>query len=129
MPDKSILTISLLAIAAMAPQAQAQQAQQAQAEQAMTVVRDAETGKLRAPTAAEARALQGTSRARNQGQAARPQSVVRPDGTRALDLGDRGLVYSVTTRNADGKLVKKCVKGDHALDAIDHKGETRHDHQ
>ncbi len=122
MPDKSILAISLLAIAAMAPQAQAQQA--------MTVVRDAETGKLRAPTAAEARALQGTSRARNQGgQAARPQSVLRPDGTRALDLGDRGLVYSVTTRNADGKLVKKCVKGDHALDAIEHKGETSHDHQ
>ena len=122
MADKLFLAASVFAIAAML--------QPAQAQEAMTVVRDAETGKLRAPSAAEVRAIQGTSRARSPGTpTARPQSVMRPDGTRVIDLGERGLVYSVSTRGPDGKLVKKCIKGEHAQDAIEKKGETIHDHQ
>jgi hypothetical protein len=36
---------------------------------------------------------------------------VRPDGTRALKLGDRGMVYSVATRAPDGTLKEHCVGG------------------
>ena len=121
MPEKSIIAAALFAMAATAAQAQAQEA--------MTVVRDAETGKLRAPTAAETRAIMGTSRAQSQTPQERPRSVLRPDGTRALELGERGLVYSVATRGADGKLAKKCVKGDHAVDALEHHQEGGHDHK
>ncbi len=117
MPDKTLISAALLAMAASAPQAQ----------ESMTVVRDAETGKLRAPTAAEARELKGTSRASRDTPQTRPQSSVRADGTRVLDLGERGLVYSVATRGADGKLAKKCVKGEHAGDALHQ--EAGHDHQ
>ena len=121
MPDKFPIAASLLALAAIA--------QPAFSQSAMTVVRDAETGELRAPTPAEASALQGTSRARAAAAQARPQSVLRPDGTRALDLGERGLVYSVATRGADGKLSRKCVKGDHAGNAMQHQNGSEHEHQ
>ncbi|MDO8438756.1 MAG: hypothetical protein Q7S67_00755 [Telluria sp.] len=93
------------------------------AQEGMTVVRDAESGKLRAPTAAELRALQAKDPQRQQQLAKpRPQSALRPDGTRALELGERGLVYSVATRDADGKVTRRCVKGHRA-------GEQNHDHE
>ena len=121
MREKSPIAAGLLALAALA--------QPAVAQNAMTVVRDAETGELRAPTPAEASALQSTVRARSAAPQARPQSVLRADGTRALDLGERGMVYSVATRAADGKLTKKCVKGAHAGDAMQHQDGSDHDHK
>ncbi len=93
------------------------------AQQGMTVVRDADSGKLRAPTAAELRALQAQDPQRQQ-QLAKPtpQSTVRADGTRALELGERGLVYSVATRAPDGVVTRRCVKGSHD-------GEVDHEHE
>jgi hypothetical protein len=100
------------------------------AQDGMTVVRDKQTGKLRAPTSAELRVLRG--------QMMKPQanmepvqpakSTLRPDGTRAIHLGERGMVYSVMRRNDDGSLTGHCVKGEQAAaDAIGKKQETGHD--
>jgi hypothetical protein len=100
-------------------------------QESMTVVRDPQTGKLRAPTAAEVRDLR-TRSARPNGQPVQPpvppKSSVRADGTRAIDLGDRALVYSVITRAADGKLVGHCVAGaDAAARALENKQEADHE--
>jgi hypothetical protein len=43
-----------------------------------------------------------------------PIAVTRTDGVRQVRLGDRGMVYSVVKRDADGKLVQQCVEGEHA---------------
>lgn len=99
----------------------------ATAQEGMTVVRDPQTGKLRAPTAAELRAMQSKMPQPSMASP-RPQSSVRPDGTRSLNLGDRGMVYSVVTRSPDGKLVRKCIKdGQAASDAVEHGTEADHE--
>jgi hypothetical protein len=93
---------------------------------AQTVARDAETGELRAPTAAEARALSTASPARSTPsriQAApadrvglitgkvNPEPVTHADGTVEQELDASTLVYSVARRNADGTLTRECVTG------------------
>ena len=77
----------------------------------MVVVRDAQTGQLRAPTAAEARALAPAPSASAAMRAAPPAVVTHPDGGRQVKLGERGLVYTVVTRGSDGKLDDRCVQG------------------
>ena len=98
--------------AALPPKARAQEQEQAPQPQAqsqgMVVVRDRQTGQLRAPTAAEARALAPVSA--RMSAPAQPAVVTHPGGSRQVRLGERGLVYSVLTRGADGKLVEQCVK-------------------
>jgi hypothetical protein len=93
----------------------------AQEQSGMVVVRDAQTGELRAPTAAESRALapQGPS-ASISAKAAPPALVTHPGGARQVRLGERGLVYSVVTRGADGKLDEQCVQGEKAADKAVH---------
>jgi hypothetical protein len=95
----------------------------ATAQDSATVVRDAETGKLRAPTAAELKALQAQH---PQPKALAPAvSSLRPDGTRSVNLGERGMVYTVAKRDADGTVTRHCVKdGEAALDTR----ETGHEH-
>ena len=85
----------------------------------MVVVRDAQTGQLRAPTAAEMRALAPPASASMRAQS-QPALVTHPDGTRQVHLGERGLVYSVVTRDADGKLHDQCVQGAAAADKAVH---------
>lgn len=99
----------------------------ASAQEGMTVVRDAVTGKLRAPTAAELRDLRGQA-GQPQIAPAKPQSSMRPDGTRKLQLGERGMVYSVVTRSADGKLKRQCVHADDAAGALQKQEESQHEH-
>lgn len=99
----------------------------ASAQDGMTVVRDPATGKLRAPTAAELRHLRSLQ-PQPQMAPATPQSSVRPDGTRKLDLGERGLVYSVITRSADGKLERECVHATDAVEALEKHQEAKHEH-
>lgn len=120
----SKLMIAACGVALLAlPCAQAPAQAQAQARQGMTVVRDADSGKLRAPTPAELRDLQAQDPQRQQQLAKpKPQSTVRADGTRALELGERGQVYSVATRAPDGTVTRRCVKGQHG-------GESDHDHE
>ena len=98
--------------AALPPKAGAQeQPQLQQGQQGMVVVRDAQTGQLRAPTAAEMRALAPPSAAARMSAPSQPAMVTHPGGSRHVRLGERGLVYSVVKRGADGKLDEQCVHG------------------
>jgi hypothetical protein len=91
----------------------------AQEQSGMVVVRDAQTGQLRAPTAAEIRALAPPGAAAMQAPS-QPALVIHPSGARQVHLGERGLVYSVVTRGADGKLHDQCVQGAAAADKAVH---------
>lgn len=113
------LAAALLACAAAAPAAATA------AQEGVVVVRDRVTGQLRAPTAAELRALRAKDRAMEPPPALAP-SVKRPDGTRHLHLGERGMVYSVITRQPDGSHAMHCVHGERAAGAVMSK-EARHE--
>lgn len=113
-PTAAVPLAALCAAMAMAMPAAA-----AAEQPGMVVARDPQTGQLRAPTADELKALRQQSQ---QGQAAMmgkaaveaPATVTRTDGVRQVRLGERGMVYSVVTRDADGKLVRQCVQGEQA---------------
>jgi hypothetical protein len=90
-------------------------------QQGMVVVRDAQTGKLRHPSPAEVKALRAQPLARALAAPAATSPVtVRRDGTMHKRLGERGMVYSVVTRDADGKLHDQCVQGAAAADKAVH---------
>lgn len=115
-PNKLFAALPLAAICALMPRHGAAQEQQ----QGMVVVRDAQTGQLRAPTPAEARALapKATGAMTAQGK---PSMVTHASGARQVHLGVRGLVYSVVTRDAGGKLADQCVHGADAADQAVHR--------
>lgn len=100
----------------------------------LTVVRDAETGRLRAPTPDEMRALQRKGPAALAAPA-QPTVVTGADGRRHVQLGESGLVYSVVRRGPDGKLDQQCVHGAEAAGralaqpAPGADQEARHDHR
>lgn len=89
------------------------------AQQAMVVVRDAQTGELRAPTPQEMRALAPPSAGALRAPA-QPAAVTHPGGSRQVRLGERGLVYTVVKRGPDGKLSEHCVQGAGAADKAVH---------
>lgn len=95
---------------------------------ASKVVKDPETGALRAPTAAElaaeqSRAKTTLSRAQAQprglltGKVA-PQAITHADGTVEQELDESTLQFSTVTRNPDGTLSFACVTGQDAADAV-----------
>jgi hypothetical protein len=87
----------------------------------MVVARDPHTGQLRAPTQAELQALRAHGAAAMLGKVApaAPAVVARKDGVRQVRLGENAMVYSVVTRDANGKLVAQCVHGEQAAnDAV-----------
>ena len=93
------------------------------AQNGMVVVRDAQTGKMRAPTPDELKALRAkTPAGAALAGAPRASSLgVRADGARGVRLGEKTMVYEVVTRGADGKLSSQCVEGtDAAQNAIAH---------
>lgn len=96
--------------AAMPSKADAQPQQQ----QGMVVVRDAQSGQLRAPTPSELRALAPSPAPARMSAPSQPALVTHPGGSRHVRLGERGLVYSVATRGADGTLAQQCVHGEAA---------------
>ena len=84
----------------------------------MTVVRDAETGKLRAPTAAEISALQlraARSTSARAGTPAATQQKFHASGARGVRLTDEFMSQSVAVRRADGSIDASCV---HTQDAV-----------
>ena len=85
-------------------------------QQGMVVARDPQTGELRLPTAAEMKEL-AAQRPATLAPPAAPLVIKRSDGTRQVRLGDKGLVFSVVTRDANGKIAQQCVTGEHAADA------------
>lgn len=98
--------------AALPPKAGAgPQPQPQQGQPGMVVVRDAQTGQLRAPTPAEMRALTPPSASAKMSPPSQPVLVTHPGGSRHVRLGESGLVYSVVKRGADGKLDGQCVHG------------------
>ena len=106
--------------AAQAGTTQSTTTQSGMTQSGMVVVRDPQTGQLRAPTAAESRALAPPPSAGMRAAQAPPAMVTHPGGTRQVHLGERGLVYSVVTRGADGKLTEQCVHGAAAADKAVH---------
>ncbi|RZA34356.1 MAG: hypothetical protein EOP92_16125 [Lysobacteraceae bacterium] len=114
--NKLMFFVPLAALAS--PIAAAQEAaQETPSQQGMVVVRDAETGQLRAPTSLEARALHArTNAAAARSAAPAPRMIIGPGGRRSVQLGERQMVYSVVTRDAEGKLAEQCVHGDHAAE-------------
>jgi hypothetical protein len=90
----------------------------AHAQEGMVVVRDPQTGQLRAPTPAERQALTrgpaASLRAMGPAVPLSSQVVRNPDGSRKLKLGQRGQVFEVVTRTPDGKLTEQCVQGEDA---------------
>lgn len=123
----AVALMTLCGIAGAAPQAPA--------AQGLTVVRDAETGELRAPTATELRALRASPVTTTREAPAQPQAVTGTRGESSAVLGERGLVYAVVKRGADGKLDHHCVDGAHtAARILDQsapaaQGASRHDHR
>ena len=89
-------------------------------QQGMVVVRDAKTGQLRAPTASESRALAPKSTP-SLAPPARPSMITHASGARQVKLGERGLVYSVVTRDSNGKLDDQCVHGAGAAEHAVHR--------
>jgi hypothetical protein len=117
MSSKTRIALAALLAAGALSVAAAASAEQ---EEGMVVVRDARTGLLRNATPAEVKALraQDVQRGLARRQPAPPSAVtVRENGTRQKHLGERGLVYSVVTRDAGGKLAVQEVKGEDAANA------------
>lgn len=90
-------------------------AARAAGQDGMVVVRDPQTGEMRAPTAAELKALGPAPAAALRAQVPLSSLVVsKPNGARMLRLGERFQVYSVVSRAPDGGLVEQCVQGEDA---------------
>jgi hypothetical protein len=107
---------ALCALAAFSLQAKAQAH-----EDGMVAVRDAQTGKMRAPTPDELKALRGAAPppAALRAGKPQPQTLSGRSGARGVRLGEKTMVYEVVTRGADGKLSSECVHGDGAAHALD----------
>lgn len=87
---------------------------------AQTVVRDAESGQLRAPNAEEAQALRGAAPERRALRSlAAPSQRKLAHGAVSAELDESTLMYSVARRNADGSVSRACVQGEeHAQQAL-----------
>ena len=115
MSSKTMIALAaLLAAGALSVPAAASDEQ----AEGMVVVRDARTGLLRNATPAEVKTLRAQEVQRGITRPAPPAAVtVRKNGTRQMHLGERGLVYSVVTRDAGGKLAVREVTGEDAANA------------
>jgi hypothetical protein len=119
----SALTLrSVIAIAALALTGSAFAAGQ----EGQTVAKDKLTGKLRNPTAAEAKQLNELRAADRAAQKAARQAAGLPaagvarlqsNGVVAAYVDEESVSYSVMRRTADGKLEADCVQGETAAKA------------
>lgn len=80
------------------------------------VVRDAATGRLRAATADEARALQATRPAAS-GTALRTVQRSHASGAKGVRLNDSFMSYSVLVRQPDGSVAEQCFASQEEADA------------
>ncbi len=138
MSRQKMMTLSMLAalcvLASLAMHAKAAGQQEKQdrpdRQEGMVVVRDPQTGKMRAPTPEELRALRAKappSAAALSGAPQQNKALTRRDGARGVRLGEKNLVYDVVTRGPDGKLSSQCVQGDAAAeDALHHPVNAEH---
>jgi hypothetical protein len=118
MSRQKMLTLTMLAalcvLASLSMHARAQETREG-----MVVVRDPQTGKMRAPTPEELRELRAKAppAAAMAGAAQQNRALSRRDGARGVRLGERTMVYEVVTRGEDGRLSSRCVQGEAAADA------------
>jgi hypothetical protein len=126
-----LAALCVLASLAMHAKAAGQQNMQEKQErqEGMVVVRDPQTGKMRAPTAEELRALRAkTPPAAALGSAPQQNKALSgPAGARGVRLGEKNLVYDVVTRGEDGRLTRQCVQGEAAAeDVLQHPANAEH---
>jgi hypothetical protein len=81
------------------------------------VVRDPTTGELRAPTAAEAQALQVHRRSAASAGTLRTLSRRHADGAHGVRLSEEFMNYSVVIRQPDGRLLEYCFESREAAEA------------
>jgi hypothetical protein len=118
MSKQKMLTLTMLAalcmLASLSMHAKAQEN-----KEGMVVVRDPQTGRMRAPTPEELRELRAKAPPSTAAMAgaAQNQPLSRRDGARGVRLGEKTMVYEVVTRGADGTLSSRCVQGEAAADA------------
>ncbi len=83
-----------------------------QAAESLTVVKDPQTGQLRAPTAAEAAALKAQGDANKARLRLAPQQILKTvDSTgtiRGFQVPDDMMSMSVAVRKSDGKIERQC---------------------
>jgi hypothetical protein len=106
-PQRLPLAALLVALTMAAPLTAA-------AAEAMTVVRDRETGELRAPNATEMAALkaaetQAAKSRTQQSTRSAPTEIQHANGAVEMTLDDSSTMYSVATRNADGTVALQCL--------------------
>ncbi|MGJ7915322.1 post-PEP-CTERM-1 domain-containing protein [Massilia sp. LXY-6] len=132
MSKQKMMTLTMLAalcvLASLSMHAKAQGKENKPGQEGMVIARDPETGKLRAPTPEELRALRARTPASAAAMAGVPQessTLSRRDGARGVRLGAKSQVYEVVTRGADGKLSSQCVQGEAAAEeALRHPANT-----
>lgn len=114
-------SLALLGAAALplSATAQTQPAQEAGAD-AMTVVRDAETGKLRAPTADELAVMNQKAAGARTLRSAPPPPMQKfhASGAQGVRLTEQMVSATVMVRTADGKLAAQCVESHDAAEGI-----------
>jgi hypothetical protein len=131
MSKQKMMTLSMLAaVVVLASLTMHAKAQGQEGQEGMVVVKDPQTGKMRAPTPEELRTLRAKAPKRAAslaGTPAAPQSLSRRDGARGVRLGEKTLVYDVVTRGEDGKLSEQCVQGEAAAgNALQHPANAEH---
>jgi hypothetical protein len=136
MSKQKMMTLSMLAavvvLASLTMHAKAQTRDGEGGQEGMVVVKDPQTGKMRAPTPQELRALRAKApppAASLTGTPQQTKSLTRRDGARGVRLGEKTMVYDVVTRGEDGKLSSHCVQGaDAARDALQHPANAEKEH-
>jgi hypothetical protein len=131
MSKQKMMTLSALAaLCVLASMTMHAKAADQDRQEGMVVVRDAQTGKMRAPTPEELRALRAKappSSAALTGTPRAQQQLSRRDGSRGVRLGEKSMVYDVVTRGEDGKLSSQCVQGEAAArEALEHPANVEH---
>jgi hypothetical protein len=118
--------LALLGAVALPAHAAAQQANQpaeqvaATSSDAMTVVRDAETGKLRAPNGQELQSMKLAAQARSMMRGATPAVAMEKfhvTGAHGARLTDEFMSSAVVVRNAKGGLDMQCLEPGHSAQA------------
>lgn len=111
--QRLLCAAGIIALLGFTQPALAQEATQEapQTAESLTVVKDAETGKLRAPTAAEAATLKAQADAAKSRMRAAPQQVlskVHRSGLRGFRVTDESMSMSVAVRKPDGSIERQC---------------------
>jgi hypothetical protein len=135
MSKQKMMTLSMLAalcmLATLSMHAKAQDKEGKSGQEGMVAVRDAQTGKMRAPTPQELRELRvkaPRSSAAVAGTPLQPKALTGRHGAHGVRLGEKTLVYDVVTRGEDGKLSSQCVHGEAAAqDAMQHPDHAQHE--